>query len=313
MPIMPRSIWRGAISFGMVAIPVRLYSAAEQRSGVSLHLLCPRDGTRIRNLRWCPAENREVPWNEVVRGYEVAGDEYVVLTEEDLARLPLRSAHSIDIVEFCDAGDIPSLYVDRPYLIEPEEAGRKPYALLRTALQRTGRVAVGKVALRDREHLARITCVDGALVLETLHWPQEIRSPDDLRLPGDAGLAEPEVEMALMLVDSLSRRFDPSQFHDEYRAALEALVAEKQGHGQVERAHPEAPRVDDLMAALKASVEAVTSRRQDPAAAGDEAASEGEAAVTGRRTRGARKPSTESGDTAGHRRARAGSNRRKAS
>jgi DNA end-binding protein Ku len=313
MPVMPRSIWRGAISFGMVAIPVRLYSAAEQRSGVSLHLLCPRDGARIRNLRWCPTEQREVPWNEVVRGYEVARDEYVVLTEEDLASLPLRSAHTIDIVEFCDAGDIPSLYVDRPYLIEPEEAGRKPYALLHTALQRTGRVAVGKVALRDREHLARITCLDGALVLETLRWPQEIRDASELRLPGDAGVSDAEVEMALMLVDGLSRRFDPADFHDEYRTALEALVAAKRESGQVERP-PEAeiPKVDDLMAALKASVEAVRNRRDESPAAGGEPPGEGEAAVTGRRTRAPRTPSDRAGDAPGQPRAAAGGGRRKA-
>jgi DNA end-binding protein Ku len=310
---MPRSIWRGAISFGMVAIPVRLYSAAEQRSGVSFHLLCPRDGTRIRNLRWCPKEEREVPWSEVVRGYEVAREEHVVLTDEDLARLPLRSARTIDIVEFCDAGDIPSLYVDRPYLIEPEEAGRKPYALLHLALQRTGRVAVGKVALRDREHLARITCLDGGLVLETLHWPQEIRDASELKLPREAGLAEPEVEMALMLVDSLSRRFDPADFHDEYSAAVEALVAEKQGRGQVERPEPETPKVLDLMTALKASVEAAASRRQDaPAVDAGSPEAAGEAAPAPR-ARAPRTASDGSGQSSKRRKAAPTEDRRKAS
>jgi DNA end-binding protein Ku len=263
----------------MVAIPVRLYPAAEQRAGVSFHLLCPRDRTRIRNLRWCPEEQREVPWNEVLRGYEVAKDEYVVITDEDLAALPLRSAHTIDIVEFCDAGDIPSLYVERPYYIEPEEAGRKPYALLHTALQRTGRVAVGKLALRDREHLARITCLDGALVLETLHWPQEIRDSGELRLPGEVSLSKPEIDMAVMLVDSLSRGFEPSEFHDEYRAAVEALVAEKQGQGTIERPQPETPKVLDLMAALKASVDAARAHRQEAPEAGDGAPEQGRPAA----------------------------------
>jgi DNA end-binding protein Ku len=286
-------MWRGAISFGMVAIPVRLYPAAEHRSGVSFHLLCPRDGSRIRNLRWCPKEGREIPWSEVVRGYEVGKDEYIVVTDEDLAGLPLRSARTIDIVEFCDASDIPSLYIDRPYFIEPEEAGRKPYALLRTALERTGRVAVGKVALRDREHLAQITCLDDALVLETLHWPEEIRNAGELRVSGEVSLARQEIEMALMLVDSLSRRFDPSEFRDEYRAALEALVAEREGKGQVERPEPEAPQVLDLMAALKASVEAARTRGgATPASDGTEREEGGEAQVTERAARG-RTPATQ--------------------
>jgi DNA end-binding protein Ku len=257
---MPRAMWRGTISFGMVAIPVRLHVATEERSSVSFHLLCKKDGSRLRNLRWCPTENREVPWDEVVRGYEIGKDEYVVLTPEDLERLPLPSARTIEIHQFCERGEIPDLYLDRAYYIEPEEAGRKPYALLRTALERSGRVAVGKVALREREHLARISWLDGALVLETLHWPEEIRDTKELKVPTRVTVGEAEIDMALMLVESLSRPFTPSDYHDEYREALLALVAEKQGRGTVERPVAAAPaKVVDLMEALKASVEAARS------------------------------------------------------
>ncbi len=254
---MPRAMWRGTISFGMVAIPVRLHVATEERSSVSFHLLCKKDGSRLRNLRWCPREKREVPWDEVVRGYEIGKDEYVVLTSEDLEGLPLPSAHSIEIHQFCERGEVPDLYLDRSYYVEPEEAGRKPYALLRTALERSGRVAVGKVALREREHLARISWLDGTLVLETLHWPEEIRDTGELKLPARVSVGKAEIDMALMLVESMSRPFTPSEYHDEYREALLALVAEKQGKGRVERpAAPEPAKVVDLMEALKASVEA---------------------------------------------------------
>lgn len=264
---MPRALWRGAISFGMVAIPVRLYLATEEKASVRFHLLCPRDGARIRNLRWCPTEEREISWSEVVRGYEVARDEYVEFTDADFEKLPLPSARTLEIAEFCAADEIPDLYVDRAYFIEPEEAGRKPYALLREALRRTGRVAVGKVALRDREHLARITGLDGGLVMETLHWPDEVRSIDELKLPGKETLAPAEVDMAVMLVDSLSRSFDPAAFKDEYKTAVGALVAQKLGKEKRKavRAPAEPPKVVDLMAALKASVEAAKSA--DPARA----------------------------------------------
>jgi DNA end-binding protein Ku len=255
---MPRAMWRGTISFGMVAIPVRLHLATEEKASVSFHLLCKKDGSRLRNLRWCPRENREVPWDEVVRGYEIGKDEYVELTAEDLERLPLPSAHTIEILQFCERAEVPDLYLDRAYHIEPEQAGRKPYALLRTALERSGRVAIGKVALRDREHLARISGLDDALVLETLHWPGEIRETRELELPRDVTLQQAEVDLALVLVDSLSRHFDPGEYQDGYREALLELVAEKRGDAGIER--PTAPaaeaRVVDLMEALRASVEA---------------------------------------------------------
>jgi DNA end-binding protein Ku len=250
-------MWKGTISFGLVALPVRLHVATDEGSSVPLHLLCKKDGSRLRNLRWCPKEKREIPWDEVVRGYEIGKDEYVVLDPEDLERLPLRTAHTIEILQFCDRDEVPDLYVDRAYYVEPEDAGRKPYALLRTALERSGRVGIGKVAFREREHLARISWLDDVLVLETLHWPEEIRGTGELGLPGNLKFQKAEIDLALTLIDSMTRAFKPGEYHDEYRDALLTLIAEKQGKGKVERAEePEPSRVVDLMEALKASVEA---------------------------------------------------------
>jgi DNA end-binding protein Ku len=259
---MPRAVWRGTISFGLVAIPVRLHVATDEGSSVPLHLLCKNDGTRLRNLRWCPTENREIPWDEVVRGYEIAKDEHVVLTRDDLESLPLRTTRTIEILQFCAREEVPDLYLDRAYYVEPEEVGRRPYTLLRTALERSGRVGIGKIALRDREHLARIGWIGETLVLETLLWPEQIRDAGELDVPSGVTPHAAEVDMATMLVDALVRPFDPGEYHDEYRAALLRLVEEKQAGREVER--PEAPatpeKVIDLMEALKASVEAARAR-----------------------------------------------------
>ena len=253
---MPRAFWRGSISFGLVTIPVRLYLATEDRR-VSFHLLCPNDKSRIRNKRWCPEEDREIAWNEVIRGYEVGKEEYVEITDADLENLPLPTAHTVEILEFCDAGEIDDVYLQRAYYLEPEKLGARPYSLLKAALEKTDRVAVGKVAFRDREHLVRVSSQDGGLRLHTLHWPDEIRDEGELDVPDGAAALQPrELEMAVMLVDNLTEPFDPARFSDEYRAAIEAVVAEKLGKGIVTR-EPAAPQpAMDLMAALKASVEA---------------------------------------------------------
>jgi DNA end-binding protein Ku len=304
---MPRSMWRGAISFGMVAIPIRLYLTTESKSTVSFHLLCPKDGSRIRNLRWCPKEDREIPWKDVVHGYEVGKDEYVEFTDEDFEKLPLPSTRTLEVVEFCEADQIPDIYVDRSYYIEPEQAGRKPYALLRTALEKSGRVAVGKIALRDREHLARIDPVGDGLVMNTLHWPDEIRDQGSLDLPGKVSLSRTEVDLAMTLVDRLSRRFDPSEFRDEYKKAVEAVVREKTGKRKTTTPKPpEPPRVVDLMEALKASVEAARTG-QRTAARTERTARDGRRSPSRRRPASA--PRSRSGST---RRTASAASRRKA-
>jgi DNA end-binding protein Ku len=258
-------MWRGAISFGMVAIPIRLYLATESKS-VSFRLLCPRDHSPIRNKRWCTVEDKEVGWNEVVRGYEVGKDEFVVIDDADLDDLPLNTAHTIDIIEFCDDKEIEAgLYLKSAYYLEPEPVGAKPYALLRSALEETGKVAIGKIALRDREHLCRVALHENGLLLNTLHWPDEIRNSGELSIPQDGtDVHKRELDMAVMLVENLSAHFDPERHHDEYREALLKVVEAKVANEPLERrAAPEPAKVTDLMAALKASVEAAQASKRE--------------------------------------------------
>ena len=242
---MPRSIWRGVMSFGMVAIPVRLYLATESKSKVSFNLLCPEHRSRIKNKRWCVEGDHEVAWGDVVRGY-------------DLEKLPLRSSKAIDISGFIKDEELPGdLYFQSAYYLEPEKSAAKPYALLKKTLDKTGRVAIAKFALRDRERLVSVRAHDGALVMNTLHWPDEIRSTEDLELPEDVKVSPAELKMAENLVNMMATEFDPSEFKDDYKEAVLKLVEAKVEKRQIiEAPEPEAETtVVDLMSALKASVE----------------------------------------------------------
>lgn len=255
---MPRSIWRGVLSFGMVAIPVRLYLATESSSKVSFNLLCPEHKARIKNKRFCPEGDHEVAWNDVVRAYEYEKGNYVELTDEDLEKLPLRSSKAIDISGFVEKGEIPEeLYIQSAYYLEPEKSAAKPYALLKKTLEKTGRVAMAKFALRDRERLVSIGGgTDGALVLNTLHWPDEIRSTEDLEIDSPS-VSAAELKMAENLVGMMATKFEPDEYKDEYKQAVLELVEAKVEKREVIAApEPEAETtVVDLMAALKASVE----------------------------------------------------------
>ena len=253
-------MWRGAISFGMVAIPVRLYLATESKS-VSFRMLCPDCHNPIRNKRWCPTEDKEIPWNSTLRGFEVAKDDFVILEDEDLEQLPLTTAHTCEILEFVEDREIEAgLYIKSAYYLEPETVGVKPYYLLKAALEQTGKVAVGKIAFRDREHLCRLALHDKGLLLNTLHWPDEIRDAGELSLPEAEARPEihkRELDMAVMLVDNLSATFDPERYKDQYREALMEVVEAKVNDTPIRATAPEpASKVTDLMAALKASVEA---------------------------------------------------------
>src|ERR1700704_3781266 len=255
---MPRSIWKGSMQFGMVNIPVRLYLATESSSKVSFHLLCPDHKSRIKNKRWCPEGDHEVEWGDVVRGYEYEKGSYVILTDEDLEKLPLESSKAIDIAGFIKDEELPGeLYYQSAYYLEPEKSAQKPYALMKKTLETTGQVAIAKFALRDRERLVSVRSLDGAMVMNTLHWPDEIRSTEDLDLPTDVQVSPAELKMAENLVGMMAMAFDPSEFKDEYKKALEKIVEAKvEGREDlVEAPEPEAETaVVDLMAALKASV-----------------------------------------------------------
>ncbi len=253
---MPRSIWKGVISFGMVAIPIRVYLATEGKS-VSFRLLCPDHKTPIKNKRWCPSGDHEVAWNDVLRGFEYEQDHYVVLDDEDLGKLPLKTSRSVDIQGFVDEKELPGeIYYQSAYYVEPEKVAAKPYALLRKALSDAKRVAIAKVAFRDREHLASLRPHDGVLLMNTLNWPDEIRSYEELDIPDDSTVQPKELAMAKQLIDAMVMTFDPAQYDDEYRAALMQVVeAKREGEEIVAvEAAPETAVVD-LMSALKASVE----------------------------------------------------------
>lgn len=260
----PRSIWKGVISFGMVAIPIRLYLATEGKS-VSFRLLCPEHKTPIKNKRWCPAADHEVAWNDVLRGFEYEKDRFVVLEDEDLAKLPLRTSRSIDIQGFVEDKELPgAIYFQSAYYLEPEKPAAKPYALLRKALLDSKRVAIAKVAFRDREHLASLRPHDGVLLMNTLNWPDEIRSYEDLEIPDDSAVQARELTMAKQLIDAMAMEFAPASYEDEYREALMRVVeAKREGEEIVAvEAAPEAA-VIDLMDALKRSVESAKAKERE--------------------------------------------------
>src|SRR6202161_1876943 len=221
-----RSMWKGAISFGLVTIPVKLYTATEQRD-VSFRQVHAEDGGRIHFRRVCSLDGEEVPCADVAKGYELPDGEMVVLTDEDLANLPLPTARSIEVLNFSPAYQVDPILWNRSYYVEPEPAGARAYVLLRDALDRSGRVAVTKVALRQRESLATLRTRDGLLVLETLLWPDEVRTPDFGFLEEDIEVRAQELKMAASLIDSMTVDFDPEEYHDGYREALQELVNAK--------------------------------------------------------------------------------------
>ena len=255
---MPRSMWKGAVSFGMVSIPVRMYLATESRS-VSFRSLCPCHKQPIKQKRHCSVTDDVLEWKDVVKGYELSKDQYVIIEDEDLDNLPLPTARTLDITEFVDASEIDDeLYLKSAYYLEPEKTGLKPFYLLKEALEEAGRVAVGKIAFHDREHMATLRPHGKGVVVNTLHWPDEIRDMAELNLPEqEIKIDQREMAMARMLIDNLTEEFDPARYHDEYREALEKVAeAKAEGHTIEVGAELPVPRVMDLMAALKASVEA---------------------------------------------------------
>jgi DNA end-binding protein Ku len=248
----------------MVSIPIRLYNATESAAKVSFRQLCPDHKSPISYKRWCAEGEHEVQYGEILKGFEVGKDRYVIINDKDLDNIPLATAHSIDITEFVPSDDIePGLYYNSAYYVEPEELGKKPYHLLRKALEATGRMAVAKIALRDREHLAALHPTNGALLMNTLHWPDEIRSVEGLKgLEGDIKINPKELEMAKALIESLADSFDPSRYKDEYREAVMKVVQAKIDGEVIEApAVPQTAKVMDLMEALRASVDAAKKSR----------------------------------------------------
>ena len=251
-----RAIWRGVISFGMVSIPVRIFTATRSND-LHFNQLHREDKVRLRQKRWCPQHDAEVAPDEIVRGYEFAKGQYVILEEDDFDDLPVPSRHAIDLSGFIAADEIDPVYHEKTYYIEPEETGVKPFALLIRALKAKGLVAVGKLALRNKESLCILRAAGDWLLLTTLFYAEEVKVEPEIDLSG-VEIGDDELDIALKLIDLLTASFDPKQYKDAYRAALlERVAAKVEGQETVEAWNPPAPaEAVDLIAALKASIEA---------------------------------------------------------
>jgi DNA end-binding protein Ku len=257
---MPRAIWSGAISFGLVNVPVKLYTATSPKT-VRFHQLHDKDGVRIQQKRVCPADGEEVSYEHLVKGFEIAPDRYVVITQEELDALDPRHTKTIDIEEFVELSEIDPVYYDSAYHIAPATGGAKAYRLLLSAMEESGRVAIGRFVLRTRQQLCALRPADGVLMLSTMLFGDEVNAPerlDELEALGDVEATAREVKMARELIDSLSAPFEPSKHRDEYRERVLELI-ERKAAGEEIAVQPvaEPAPVPDLMAALEASVKAL--------------------------------------------------------
>jgi DNA end-binding protein Ku len=260
-----RAIWKGALAFGMVSIPVRLYSATEDRD-ISFHQVHEEDAGRVRYRRVCEDCGEEVAYADIAKGYELPSGETVLLTDEDFANLPLPTTKTVELVAFVPADQVDPLALARGYFLEPEPAGRKPYELLRAALERTQRVGLAKIAVRSKESLAVLRPRGNLLALQTMVWPDEVRKAQFDVLDREVAVSDAESRMADTLIEAMSGDFAPEEYHDGYREALLSVIEAKTA-GQVfpARAAPEEPdRSVDLITALQASVEAAKAARTKP-------------------------------------------------
>jgi Ku protein len=252
---MPRAIWSGTISFGLVSVPVRMYSAIDE-SDLRFHLVHEPDGGRIGYQKVCKAENEPVPDDEIVKAYEVKEDELVVLTDEDFAAAKAEGVKSIEISDFVPYEEVDPIYFERTYYLGPQDGGEKVYALLREAMEQTGLAAIGKYVMREKQHLGCLRIRDGVITLEKLFFHDEIRPAKDIA-PRKAKVPKAELQMATALIDQFKSSFEPERYEDTYREALMKVIKAKQ-KGETIAAVPAAEDEEpaDLLAALKASVEA---------------------------------------------------------
>jgi DNA end-binding protein Ku len=262
---MPRSIWKGAISFGLVTIPVKLFSATEEKD-ISFRQVHPEDGGRIKYKRVCEKCGKEVPYAEIAKGYELPDGRMVILEKEDFDNLPLTTTKAVEVVQFVAEDEVDPTYFDKTYFLEAEGPGTKPYVLLRDALTKSARAAVVKVALRSRESLALVRPKDGVLLMHTMLWPDELRDGSFAAPPENVTVSDAEVTMAQSFIEALAGDFHPEEFTDAYREALEAVVQSKADGiplAEEPEAAPKEAEVVDLVAALRASVEAAKKRREE--------------------------------------------------
>jgi DNA end-binding protein Ku len=252
-----RPIWNGSISFGLVSIPVRLYSGTNPRQGIDLDMLHKEDHSPIRYARICRKDGEEIPWNDIVKGYEYQDGDYVVLTKKELAELDAKKTQTIDILQFVDEPDIDIRYFEKPYYLEVVKGGEKAYALLRMALRKSGKIALTKFVMHEHEHIAAIKPVGRALVLNQMRYPSDLREPGELHLPTDKDLSEKEIAMALKLVKQETKPFVAEDLQDTYTDELEQLIKDKVKGKKPRKTKAEKPKetsTKDLMDALKASL-----------------------------------------------------------
>jgi DNA end-binding protein Ku len=251
-----RSIWSGSLSFGLVNIPIKLYVATEEKT-VSLDMLHKKDLSPIRYAKICRAEEKEVPYDEIIKGYEVDKDDYVVVTSDDMQKANVKKTKSIEIMQFVKEEEIDSMYFEKPYYLEPAKGAEKSYALLLEALNKSKKVGIAKFVLRTRERVAIVKPRSNALVLDQMRYYQDIRTTKELNLPEEANLKEREIGMAVAFIEQLTEKFDPKQFHDTYKDELEKII-EAKSKGETVRVkgkEPVATKAEDLMELLKASLE----------------------------------------------------------
>jgi len=260
---MPRAIWSGAISFGLVNIPVKLYSAVSRKT-VRFHQIDAESGQRIRQQRVNPASGDEIPYEQIVKGYEISPDKYVTITPEELEAIQPQKTRTIDIEEFVDLEQIDPIYYDHPYYLAPDKGAAKAYKLLLDAMEEADKVAIARVVIRSKESLVAIRAAGPLLTMETMLFPDEVVEPESLdEIPVDeVKTTKQELQMAQQLIDSLSGDWEPDKYHDEYRERVLDLI-ERKAQGEEIAVQPvaeEPAKVPDLMAALEASIKAVKDR-----------------------------------------------------
>jgi DNA end-binding protein Ku len=264
---MMQTVWKGAISFGLLNVPVKM-GAATHRENVAFRQLHKACNTPVNQKRFCSKCGVEVPFEDIVRGYEYEPDKFVIITNEDIESIPIKTARYIDIVDFIKLDEVDPIYFDKTYYLWPEKGGEKPYLILKNAMRESGRAAVAKVTMREKEHLCLVRLVGDTLAVATMFFPDEIRSSAELnieRLDASVPVREEEMDMALKLIDNLTGTFEPEKYHDEYREEIMKVVRAKVEGKQVVEAEPvpaPAGNVVDLMERLRQSVEA-TAKKQE--------------------------------------------------
>ncbi|HMF01974.1 MAG TPA: Ku protein [Terriglobia bacterium] len=251
-----RAIWKGNISFALVSIPISLFSAT-RKSELSFHYLHKKDMSPVSYKRFCDTENSEVPWEEITRGYEYEKDQYVEITDEDLDKADIELTKTIQIQEFVQENEIDPVYFDKPYYLEPQKGGERAYALMRDALAQSKRVGIAKVVLKSREHLAAVKSVGNMLTLQTMRFSHEIVDAGSLNLPAKAEISKKEMDLANTLIDSMSDKFDPSRYKDDYYDKVLGIIQMKVAGVTPQVPAPKGPgpaKVVDLMEILKQSL-----------------------------------------------------------